>query len=58
MINYQHIESPGLLVNPSIVKKNILWVLGEAGNNPDRLRPHIKTHKTREVNQLLMDAGI
>lgn len=58
MINFTNIESPGLLVNPEIVKKNIQWVLNQVDNNPLRLRPHIKTHKTREVNQLLLAAGI
>jgi D-serine deaminase-like pyridoxal phosphate-dependent protein len=58
MINYAHIESPGLLVNPETVQHNIQWVLKQVDNNPDRLRPHIKTHKTREVNQLLLAAGI
>jgi D-serine deaminase-like pyridoxal phosphate-dependent protein len=58
MINFSNIESPGLLVNPEIVKKNIQWVLNQVDNNPTRLRPHIKTHKTREVNQLLLTAGI
>ncbi|MEN9958651.1 MAG: D-serine ammonia-lyase [Bacteroidota bacterium] len=58
MINFSNIESPGLLVNPEIVKNNIQWVLNKVDNNPTRLRPHIKTHKTREVNQLLLAAGI
>ena len=58
MINFSQIESPGLLVNPEIVKKNIEWVLKQVDNNPERLRPHIKTHKTREVNKLLLEAGI
>jgi D-serine deaminase-like pyridoxal phosphate-dependent protein len=26
--------------------------------NPARLRPHVKTHKTKEVNDLLLEAGI
>lgn len=58
MINFSNIESPGLLVNPELVKKNIQWVLNQVDNNPARLRPHIKTHKTREVNQLLLASGI
>jgi D-serine deaminase-like pyridoxal phosphate-dependent protein len=58
MINFSNIESPGLLVNPEIVQKNIQWVLNQVDNDPTRLRPHIKTHKTREVNQLLLAAGI
>jgi D-serine deaminase-like pyridoxal phosphate-dependent protein len=58
MIDYTNIESPGLLINPKIVQANIEWVLSQIGNNPARLRPHIKTHKTREVNQMLLAAGI
>lgn len=58
MINFTNIESPGLLINPEIVKENIQWVLNQVDNNPTRLRPHIKTHKTREVNRLLLEAGI
>ena len=58
MINFSQIESPGLLVNPELVKKNIQWLLNQVDNNPARLRPHIKTHKTREVNQLLLASGI
>jgi D-serine deaminase-like pyridoxal phosphate-dependent protein len=58
MIDYTNIESPGLLINPKIVQANIEWVLNQVDNNPARLRPHIKTHKTREVNQLLLAAGI
>jgi D-serine deaminase-like pyridoxal phosphate-dependent protein len=58
MIDYTNIESPGLLINPKIVQANIEWVLSQVGNNPARLRPHIKTHKTREVNQMLLAAGI
>ena len=58
MISYDHIQSPGLLVDPEIVKQNIAWVLAQVNNQPERLRPHIKTHKTREVNQLLLAAGI
>ncbi|WP_395768772.1 alanine racemase [Aquirufa sp.] len=58
MIDYTNIESPGLLINPKIVQANIEWVFSQVGNNPARLRPHIKTHKTREVNQMLLAAGI
>ena len=52
------IESPGLIVYPDLVEKNINYILGLVDNNPDRLRPHIKTHKTKEVNELLIQAGI
>lgn len=52
------LQSPGLLVFPERVKKNIAYILQCVGGNPDRLRPHIKTHKTKEVNELLMAVGI
>jgi D-serine deaminase-like pyridoxal phosphate-dependent protein len=56
----QEIEliSPGLLVDPQIVQSNIDWILNQVDNDPSRLRPHIKTHKTREVNQMLLASGI
>ena len=57
-LDYSQIDSPGLIVYPDIVAKNIAYVLDLVDNNPDRLRPHIKTHKTQEVNELMMRAGI
>lgn len=58
MIQERDLVSPGLLVDPKIVQANIAWILKQVDNNPHRLRPHIKTHKTREVNQMLLAAGI
>lgn len=58
MIQEHDLVSPGLLVDPNIVQANIAWILKQVDNNPHRLRPHIKTHKTREVNQMLLAAGI
>jgi D-serine deaminase-like pyridoxal phosphate-dependent protein len=58
MIQERDLISPGLLVDPKIVQANIAWILKQVDNNPHRLRPHIKTHKTREVNQMLLAAGI
>jgi D-serine deaminase-like pyridoxal phosphate-dependent protein len=58
MIQERDLVSPGLLVDPKIVQANIAWILNQVDNNPNRLRPHIKTHKTREVNQMLLAAGI
>ena len=57
-MDYSHIESPGLIVFPEIVKSNINLAIDMVEGNVDRLRPHIKTHKTQEVNELFMDAGI
>jgi D-serine deaminase-like pyridoxal phosphate-dependent protein len=56
-MNYTTIDSPALLVFPSLVKKNIAEMIRMAGD-VNRLRPHIKTHKTAEGIRLMMDAGI
>ena len=54
---YSTIDSPALLVFPSLVKKNIAEMIRMVGD-VNRLRPHIKTHKTAEGIRLMMDAGI
>lgn len=50
------VTSPSLLVYPERVEKNLVHMLHIA-RQPDRLRPHIKTHKMREIIelQLIMD---
>ncbi len=57
-MNYSHIESPGLIVFPETVRSNIKMAIDMVGGDVARLRPHIKTHKTQEVNDLLLEAGI
>ena len=57
-MDFSHIESPGLIVFPEIVRSNIKMAIDMIGGNVARLRPHIKTHKTQEVNDLLLEAGI
>lgn len=51
------IDTPALLVYPERVQQNIVAAIALVGD-PNRLRPHIKTHKTKEVAQLLMNAGV
>lgn len=55
--NTSAIDTPALLVYPERVQHNINAALTLVGN-PMRLRPHIKTHKTKEVVELLMLAGV
>lgn len=55
--NTDEVDSPALLVYPDRVQQNIDAAIGMTGD-VTRLRPHIKTHKTKEVAQLLMQAGI
>jgi D-threonine aldolase len=49
--------SPGLLFYKDIIEKNIECCLRMAGK-AERLRPHVKTHKTREIVALQLAAGI
>jgi D-serine deaminase-like pyridoxal phosphate-dependent protein len=57
-MNFGKIESPGLIVFPKIVENNIYQAIQMVEGDLNRLRPHIKTHKTQEVNHLLLQAGI
>jgi len=56
-MNFDLIDSPSLLVYPSLVQKNIAEMIRMAGS-VDRLRPHIKTHKTAEGIQMMQEQGI
>jgi D-serine deaminase-like pyridoxal phosphate-dependent protein len=49
--------SPALVFFPELIRRNIARVVEMAGG-PHRLRPHVKTHKTREIARLLLDAGV
>src|SRR5438105_7154945 len=51
------VASPALLFYPALIARNVARVVELAGG-PDRLRPHVKTHKTREIVRLELDAGI
>lgn len=52
-----HIFSPALLFYKDLIRNNIARAIEMAGN-AERLRPHVKTHKTREIVRLEMEAGI
>src|SRR5215470_12708264 len=49
--------SPALVFYKEPLRRNLAQALKMAGG-PGRLRPHVKTHKTRELVRLEMDAGI
>jgi len=55
--NTDNIVSPSLLLYPERIEKNIQLMVEMAGT-PARLRPHIKTHKTREIIDMQMAYGI
>src|SRR5882724_7152296 len=55
--NVDDVPSPALLVYRDRVEQNVERMIAMAGG-PDRLRPHIKTHKTPELIRLQIDRGI
>ncbi|MFL5741584.1 MAG: D-TA family PLP-dependent enzyme [Flavisolibacter sp.] len=55
--NLECTDTPFLAVYPERIKKNISKAIEMIGD-VERLRPHIKTHKTSEAILLQMEAGI
>ncbi len=55
--NIDAIDSPALIVYQERVAENIR-ILISMTDDVKRLRPHVKTHKTKEVVELQMEAGI
>jgi D-threonine aldolase len=51
------LDTPALIVFPERVRKNIETAIKMAGDS-NRLRPHIKTNKSAEAIQLMLEAGI
>jgi len=54
--NVAEVASPALLIHPERIEENIRRMLRIVG--PDRLRPHIKTHKMAELVRMQMALGI
>ena len=55
--NSDEIITPGLLVYPNRIKHNIEAMISLSGY-PDRLIPHVKTYKMKEIVKLQMSYGI
>jgi D-serine deaminase-like pyridoxal phosphate-dependent protein len=53
----QELDTPALLIYPERVKENINILKGMI-DDVSRLRPHVKTHKSKEATLLMIDAGI
>jgi D-serine deaminase-like pyridoxal phosphate-dependent protein len=53
----RQILSPGLVLFKGLIAENVRRMLATAGG-PDRLRPHVKTHKMREIVAMQLAAGI
>ena len=56
--NIDAIDSPALVVENDRMKANIDKTVAMVGGQAQRLRPHVKTHKMKDVIQLQLDAGI
>ncbi len=57
LIDSSKVISPSLLVYPERIQQNAALMLRIA-KKPERLRPHIKTHKMLEIIQLQLKLGI
>jgi D-serine deaminase-like pyridoxal phosphate-dependent protein len=55
--NIDQLDTPALVVYPERVCENIRLAIEMVGS-PDRLRPHVKTHKSPAVTRLMLGAGI
>ena len=53
----ERVDSPALVVFPKRVEENVKRLVGMI-DDPARLRPHIKTHKTAEGIRMMLDHGI
>src|SRR5438874_6085906 len=56
--NVAEIASPALLIYQERMVENLGRMLAIVGDDPSRLRPHIKTHKLPEVISLHLERGI
>ncbi len=57
LANADEVASPALIIHPDRVAENLRRMIALAGG-PDRLRPHVKTHKLPQIIALKLAAGI
>jgi len=55
--NVDTIDTPLLVLYPDRIRENIRTLI-ESIDHVERLRPHVKTHKSPEVTHMLLEAGI
>lgn len=53
----ENIASPALIYYKEIIERNVQSILAMAGG-PQRLWPHVKSHKSADMVRMLMDKGI
>ncbi len=57
VIDADKLDSPALVIFPGRVKSNIQTAINMV-DSVNHLRPHVKTNKSAEASQLMLDAGI
>lgn len=57
LVDPESLITPCLLVYPQLIRENLAEMVRIAGS-PQRLRPHVKTHKTPQILQIELDVGI
>lgn len=55
--NEAQIETPSILIAPEVVEHNVRQMIALAGD-PERLWPHVKTHKLAQITRLQVSLGI
>lgn len=55
--NADALETPALLVSPAVIARNLDRTIADAGG-PDRLWPHVKTHKLAPVLRMSRERGV
>lgn len=55
--NIDEVDTPALVVYPDRVRQNITRAITMVGS-AERLRPHVKTHKSPAVTRLMLEVGI
>lgn len=56
-MNLNEIETPGLLIESSILKNNISLMQKRCNEKGVKLRPHIKTHKMPRIAKMQLEEG-
>lgn len=56
-MNYHELDTPALLIDEVILRKNLCWMQDYADRHGVALRPHTKTHKMPYIARLQLEAG-
>lgn len=57
MVKLYDLDTPALLVDVDVLEKNLTEMASKVIGGGKRLRPHTKTHKTREIAQMQIASG-